>query len=41
MNELVAQNESLTPNGIYVGVTTLASIVFTRYRMCRAVPIIC
>lgn len=30
----MAKDESLTPNGLYVGVATLASIVFTRYRTC-------
>lgn len=32
VNQLVAKDESLTPNGLYVGVITLASMVFTRHR---------
>jgi len=33
MTKLMSKDESLTPNGLYVGVATLASMVFTRYRM--------
>ncbi|WFD27304.1 hypothetical protein MNAN1_002300 [Malassezia nana] len=32
MSKLVSDKETLTPNGLYVGVATLASMVFTRYR---------
>lgn len=32
MSKLVSDKESITPNGLYVGVATLASMVFTRYR---------
>lgn len=31
MNSLIAKDETVTPNGLYVGVVTLASIVFTRH----------
>ncbi|WFC96168.1 hypothetical protein MBRA1_002824 [Malassezia brasiliensis] len=31
-DQIVAKDESLTPNALYVGVATLASVVFTRYR---------
>lgn len=32
VSSLLAKNENLTPNGLYVGVLTLASMVFTRHR---------
>lgn len=33
MSSLWAKDESVTPNALYVGVATLASMVFTRHRM--------
>lgn len=32
MNKLIAKDEPITPDGLYVGVATLAGVVFTRYR---------
>ena len=32
VSSLLAKNENFTPNGLYVGVLTLASMVFTRHR---------
>lgn len=32
VNEIIANDESVTPNGLYVGVATLAGLVFTRHR---------
>ncbi|WFD31688.1 hypothetical protein MSPP1_002727 [Malassezia sp. CBS 17886] len=32
MGRLLAKDEQVTPNGLYVGVATLASMVFTRHR---------
>lgn len=31
-DKLLAKDETVTPNGLYVGIVTLASMVFTRHR---------